>query len=64
MWDLAPQPEMEPTPPAVQVQSPNHATTREVLSLSFLDIQQCFIPYWYFDSKVKMKWLFLLLFCL
>ena len=45
MWDLAPQPEMEPTPPAVQVQSPNHATTREVLSLSFLDIQQCFIPY-------------------
>ena len=32
---LVPQPGIEPVPPAVEVQSPNHWTTKEVLSLSF-----------------------------
>ena len=30
MWDLAPQPETEPGPPALGAQSPTHWTTREV----------------------------------
>ena len=32
MWILLPQPGIEPTPPALEVQSLNHWTTREVPS--------------------------------
>ena len=36
MWDLAPQPGVEPMPPAVEARSLNHWTTREVPTLIFL----------------------------
>ena len=35
---LAPQPGVEPMPPALEVQSPNHWTTREVPGLDFEQI--------------------------
>ena len=41
---LVPQPGIKPTPPAVETQSPNHCTTREVPSLSFLILSLVIIP--------------------
>ena len=35
MWYLSPQPGIEPAPPALEVQSLNHWTTREVKTISF-----------------------------
>ena len=35
MWDLSPQPGIEPVPPAVGVQSPNHCTAREFPQIPF-----------------------------
>ena len=36
MWDLVPWPGIEPVPPALEVQSLNHGTTREVPTSIFL----------------------------
>ena len=36
MWDLGPQPGIEPRPPAMRVQSHNHWTTRDVSGVYFL----------------------------
>ena len=36
MWDLSPRPGIEPEPPAVEVRSLNHWTSREVPTISIL----------------------------
>ena len=38
MWIVVPQPGMEPIPPALEVWSLNHQTTREVLTLPFTKV--------------------------
>ena len=35
MWDLVPRPGIEPTPPALEVQSVNHWTSKEVPKAPF-----------------------------
>ena len=41
MWDLVPQPGMEPGPPALGAQSPIHCATREVPLMGFSVQKRC-----------------------
>ena len=54
MWDLTPQPGIKPKPPAVEVQSLNHWTTREVLKLK--NLYEVF--YCIFHCLLALHWLF------
>ena len=55
MRDLAPQPGIEPRPPALGAQSPTHWTTREVPEPMFLDV--LFLPrmFWVKEDKLVNK---------